>query len=221
MPSEPKRIVEQGYDAIGDRYTQWAATDEQDLRMPHVAKLFAVLPTGSEVLELGCGSGVPVTKALAGRFKVTGVDISKGQLDRAHVNVPTARLIHADMTTLRFRPEAFDAVVALFSITHVPREEHAELLARVRGWIKRGGYLLANLGAGDDPGTIEEDWLGTPMFFSGFDAATSKRMIVGAGFDIIEAEVIAHEEDGRPVEFLWVLARVDGAKTVTSTFRRV
>jgi hypothetical protein len=98
-------------------------------------------------------------------------------------------------------------VVALFCITHVPREEHAGLLTRIRGWMKPGGYLLANMASGDDPGTIDEDWLGTSMFFSGFDADTNRRLIQNAGFDIIEAEVITHEEDGQPISFLWVLAR--------------
>ena len=205
--TNPKRIVEQGYDAIADRYTEWATTNDPDLRMQHVAKLFEVVPSGSEVLELGCGSGVPVAKALAERYKLTGVDISKAQLDRAHVNVPTARFIQSDMMAGPFPAEAFDAVVALFCITHVPRGEHADLLAQMRSWIKPGGYLLANMGSGDDPGTIEEDWLGTPMFFSGFDAATNTRLLQEAGFDIIEAEVITHKEDGQPVAFLWVLAR--------------
>ena len=99
--TDPKRIVEQGYDAIADRYAEWATTNEPDLRMDHVAKLFEVLPPGSEVLELGCGSGVPVAGALAERYKVIGVDISKAQLDLAQVNVPMARLTEADMTAVR------------------------------------------------------------------------------------------------------------------------
>ena len=205
--TNPKRLVQQGYDEMGDRYTYLAVTDESDPRMPYVAKLLELLPPGSEVLELGCGAGVPVAKALAEQHRLTGIDISGAQLDRARVNVPGARLIQADMTAVPFRAATFDAVVALFSITHVPREEHAELLARISAWTKPGGYLLANMSARDDPGTIEDDWLGAPMFFSGFDAATNERMVQDAGFDIVEAGVIAHEEDGRPVAFLWILAR--------------
>jgi cyclopropane fatty-acyl-phospholipid synthase-like methyltransferase len=205
--TNPKRLVEQGYDAIADRYTELATADEPNLRILHVAKLVEVLPAGSDVLELGCGAGVPVARALAERYRLTGIDLSKTQVDRARINVPGARFIQADMTTARFPTGAFDAVVALFSITHVPREEHAELLSRIRGWIKPSGYLLANMASANDPGTIEDDWLGVPMFFSGFDAATNRRLIQDAGFDTIEADVITHEEDGRSVTFLWVLAQ--------------
>ena len=154
-------------------------------------------PAESDVLDLGCGAGVPVARALAQRYRLTGIDISKAQVDRARINVPSARFVQADMTTAGFPAGAFDAVVALFSIIHVPRDEHAELLRRIGGWIRPGGYLLANMASSDDPGTIEDDWLGVPMFFSGFDASTNRRLLQEAGFDTIDADVIAHEEDGR------------------------
>jgi ubiquinone/menaquinone biosynthesis C-methylase UbiE len=205
--TDPKRLVQQGYDAIADRYTRWTVSDESDLRATWLAKLAEILAAGSAVLELGCGAGLPVSRALAERYHLTGIDISSVQLDRARINVPNGRFVQADMTEAPFRPAAFDAVVALFSITHVPREEHAELLDRMRGLLRPGGYLLANMASSDDPGTIENDWLGTPMFFSGFDADMNRRLIKEAGFDLIESDVIMHEEDGRPVSFLWVLAQ--------------
>jgi cyclopropane fatty-acyl-phospholipid synthase-like methyltransferase len=204
--TDPKRLVERGYDVIADRYTE-LATSDADLRMQHVAKLDEVLHGGSEVLELGCGAGVPVARALAQRHSLTGIDISKAQIDRARRNVPNGRFFQADMMTARFSVRTFDAVVALFSITHLPREEHPELLSRIRAWLRPGGYLLANMASADDPGTIEGDWMGVPMFFSGFDASTNKSLIEDAGFDTIEEEVVTHEEDGRTVAFLWVLAQ--------------
>jgi cyclopropane fatty-acyl-phospholipid synthase-like methyltransferase len=205
--TDPKRLVQRGYDAIAERYTGWAVSDESDLRMQRLAQLVELLPPGSAVLELGSGAGLPVSKALAERYRLTGVDISNAQLQLARVNVPAARFIQADMATARFADASFDAVVALFSITHVPREEHEGLLGRIRGWLKPGGYLLANMASGNDPGTIEEDWLGTRMFFSGFDADTNRRLLQETGFDLMEADVIEQEEDGRPVSFLWVLAQ--------------
>jgi SAM-dependent methyltransferase len=207
--TDPKRLVQQGYDAIADGYACWAVADESDLRTKWLAKLVEMLPAGSAVLEMGCGAGLAVSRALAERYRLTGIDISWVQVDRARMNVPNARFVQADMTKTPFQPIAFDAVVALFSITHVPREEHAELLDQARGLLRPGGYLLANMAATDDPGTIEDDWLGTPMYFSGFDAATNQRLVQDAGFDLIEADVITHEEDGRPVSFLWVLAQTN------------
>ncbi len=49
-------------------------------------------------------------------------------------------------------PASFDAVVALYSMAHLPRERHAALLARIAGWLRPGGLFLASLGAGDRAG---------------------------------------------------------------------
>jgi cyclopropane fatty-acyl-phospholipid synthase-like methyltransferase len=207
VAKDPRKIVEQGYDAIGRRYSDRAATDEADLRILYVGKLFDRLPAGCRVLELGCGAGVPVAKALVNRYEVVGVDISSEQLVLAKLNVPTARFVRTDMRSIDFHGGAFDAVIALYSLTHVPREEHGDLLSRIHDWITQRGYALVNIGAGDDPGTVEDDWLGAPMFFSSYDADTNRQLIEGAGFEIIEASVIPQQERGRRVAFLWVLAQ--------------
>jgi hypothetical protein len=67
------------------------------------------------------------------------------------------------------------------------------------------------MGAGETPGSIEADWFGAPMFFSHYDTATNLRLIRAAGFEVLTAEVVAEMEDDRPVEFLWVVARVDSS----------
>jgi hypothetical protein len=63
------------------------------------------------------------------------------------------------------------------------------------------------MGTGNAPDSIEEDWLGVPMFFSSFDEATNKRLVQSVGFEMVSAEVIKQDEDGSKVEFLWVVAR--------------
>ena len=78
------------------------------------------------MLDIGCGAGVPVTQALSGRFAVTGVDISSEMVRQARANVPGATFIHGDITSVDFPDSSFDAVVAFYSIFHLPREEHPE-----------------------------------------------------------------------------------------------
>jgi hypothetical protein len=53
----------------------------------------------------------------------------------------------------------------------------------------------------------ENDWLGAPMFFSHFDAATNSQLIRLAGLQPFHEEIVEHIEDGCAVRFLWVLAR--------------
>lgn len=83
---------------------------------------------------------------------------------------------------------------------------HAALLMSIHRWLREGGWLLITFETGDQPGTVGE-WLGAPMFFSHFDAATNERLIRDAGFEIVRAEEEEQLEGGRPVPYLWVLAR--------------
>lgn len=128
---DPKRIVADGYDVIGDEYAKQVAESDQDDRQRYTRVFVDSLPSGSRVLDLGCGAGLPTTIRLAERFRVTGVDISERQISRARWNVPNATFVHADMASVDFPPAAFDGVVAFFSIVHVPRDEHSSLLRAV------------------------------------------------------------------------------------------
>jgi len=206
MAIDPKRIVADGYDEIALRYLDWSALAPSPERMRHLERLLGLLPPGAEVLELGCGAGVPVTQALAERCRVIGVDISAAQIELAERYVPDATFIQADMAALEFAPGSFDAVVAFYALTHVPRDEHAALLGRIATWLRPGGLLFATMGAADAPGGIEHDWLGAPMYWSHFDADTNRALVRQAGFALESAEVVTEDEDGVPVQFLWVVA---------------
>ena len=62
---EPKRIVERGYDAIADRYLAWSGERPSRARQRALELVLAELPADAEILELGCGAGIPMTAALA------------------------------------------------------------------------------------------------------------------------------------------------------------
>lgn len=151
-----------------------------------------------------------MTARLAEGREVTGVDISPGQIERARRNVPTASFVVADMTALEQPDASFDAVVAFYAMTHVPRSELPALLARIRQWLRPGGLLVATMGVEDDPGTVEADWLGVEMYFSHFSARRNRRLVEQAGFTIDEAEVHAEPGDRHGTRFLWVVARAPG-----------
>src|SRR2546425_384945 len=162
---EPKEIVARGYDAIALRYAEWAGRIESPA-ISWVRDLDGRLPDGADVLELGCGRGVPATRELARRHRVTGVDISAVQIELARHHVPEASFVHADATELDVAPASFDAVVALHLFGHVPSDEQAGLIARVATWLRPAGLFLSTFGAGDAGEEVDADWLGAPMFFA-------------------------------------------------------
>ena len=166
-----------------------------------------LIAADSDVLELGCGAGIPMTAALADGRRVTGVDISPGQIALARANVPAATFLVADMTGLAFPPHSFDAVVAFYSLTHVPRDEQEPLLGRIRDWLRPAGVLVATMGVEDDPGSVEQDWLGVDMYFSHFGARRNRRMVEAAGLVVESSEILAEPEDRHDARFLWIVAR--------------
>lgn len=208
---DPKRIVSEAYDQIAERYLEWRARQPRQEEITRWLNLLRdeVRP-GARVLDIGCGAGLPLTRALAEDFDVTGVDISARQVELARRNVPTARFIHGDVTALDFAPASFDAAVASYSLFHIPRGEHRTLFRLVARWLHPGGILLANFGIGNREVEYDEDWLGAPLFWSSFDAEGERAALASAGFELPLDSVETVIEDGRPHRFLLVVARKPG-----------
>lgn len=200
-----KQIVRDAYDKIAERYLEWSAASK--VRAHYLEKLLSVLPQSANILELGCGAGIPVTQALARRGNVIGADISPAQATLARKNAPSAEIICADMMALEFPAAGFDAVCAFYAITHLPREEHAELFRRVATWLNPGGYFLASLGVSETDGRTE-DWLGAPNYFSHHSAEKNLKLLHDAGLELCEQEITRQDLEGEEgLTFLWVIAR--------------
>jgi SAM-dependent methyltransferase len=204
---DPKEIVARGYDAIALRYAEWAGRVASPA-IEWLRDLDARLPDGADVLELGCGRGVPGTRHLARRHRVTGADISAVQIELARHHVPEASFVHADALELDIAPGSVDAVVALFFFGHIPMHEQRELIGRVSLWLREGGFLLATFGVGDPGEDIDADWLGAPMFFASLGGDSYLPLLRDCGLEPVREEVVTQHEPGHgDIAFHWVLAR--------------
>lgn len=191
----PKDVVRRGYDAVSLRYDEAYGSETKYRSL--LDELRRRIPAGGKVLDVGCGSGVPVARALAAAgCRVTGVDISGVQIRRARERVPRAEFVHADATAVSFGAASFDAVVSFFALIHIPLAEQPPLLRKIAGWLRPGGCFAATTGHGEWTGT-EENWLGggAPMWWSHADAATSREWIGRAGLTV-EREEFVPEGDG-------------------------
>ena len=208
MSDDPKQIIESGYDAVAERYAEWSQNEVVGSpAVGYLEKLLGMLSPDGAVLELGCGNGEPAARMLALGHRYTGVDISAEQLRRAQELVPAGSFVKGDYTKLEFPPSSFDAVVALYTLGHVPRGELPGLLTRIATWLRPGGILLATTGWRDHPDAVY-NWLGVPMFFSDLGQESNLSLIADAGLGLVENEVVCQDEgdEGKPC-FLWVLAR--------------
>ena len=186
-----KDIVRTGYNKIADRYLAERTADSEDVRL--LSDFIELLAHGAKVLDAGCGAGIPISRLLAELFDVTGVDFSEAQIELARKNVPNAKFICEDMTKLNFPEDSFDGICSYYAIIHIPREEHLALLANFQRTLMPGGVALLCLGAQHLIDDIDEDYLGTRMYWSHYDSGTYIEMLKGCGFSIIWAKYVKDE----------------------------
>ncbi|KAL5356164.1 S-adenosyl-L-methionine-dependent methyltransferase [Aspergillus floccosus] len=213
---QAKGNTKKAYDQIAPTYLQWSQNSFSQ-RMSYLKLLTPLLAERKEtheathILELGCGAGIPVTQSLAslGTVQITANDISSAQIDLAKKHLPpSVRLIQGDMMGLQFEPEEFDAVVAMYSIIHLPREEQTTMLERIFRWLKPGGLALMNFSAGEIVASSDPSWLGATegsVFWSGWGEHQTRRILRDTGFELLQDDVAVDPEDGG--DFLWVLAK--------------
>jgi cyclopropane fatty-acyl-phospholipid synthase-like methyltransferase len=170
-----------------------------------VRAFIADLPDGSRVLDVGCGNGIPATREIAAKHRAIGVDISPAQVALARSNVPNATFHCADAREIEFSAGSFDAIVALYLIDNVPREDYPTLFRKLAGWLRPGGRILLSAEPGDDPGRIYE-WLGVPMFINTLPAEEIAALLGQASLHVVQMEEESQLEGGREIEFVWFVA---------------
>jgi ubiquinone/menaquinone biosynthesis C-methylase UbiE len=112
-----------------------------------LAALDDAVPSGPpEVLDLACGQGTFTVAVGLARpaMKVTGLDISAGQLDRAARRAARAaaanvHFLRGDATRLAFAPASFRAVFSITSLHQIP--DHPAV-ARELGRVSAPGATL-------------------------------------------------------------------------------
>lgn len=195
VAEDPREVVRRGYDALSVRYDE--KYGGQTKYQAWLSELKEHIPAGGAVLDLGCGSGIPVARDLtAAGYRITGVDLSDVQVRRAMAAVPQAAFVRADIAAVDFDPVSFDAIVSFFALTHLPLEDQRPLLERIASWLRPGGLFVVTTGYRAWTG-VEENWLGggVPMWWSHADAATYRSWISGAGL-LIDREEFVPESDG-------------------------
>ena len=112
-------LVKNGYDEIGERYANdrghWPSNR-------YLGRFSRNLPRTAKILDLGCGTGVPIDRYLIGKgHEVVGLDISDRQLALARKNNPAAQYEAKDMQGLRDSEYSVDGLVYVRHLSHAPR----------------------------------------------------------------------------------------------------
>jgi len=118
-------------------YAAWAKAPSARL-----IGFLGLLPPGGSILELGCGAGNHLAEMLARGFVVRATD---GSPEMAEI---ASRRLNYPVEAMRFdelnEHEVFDGVWASACLLHVPREDLAGILARIRRCLKADGIFYAS-----------------------------------------------------------------------------
>ena len=182
-----RALVRRGYDACAQDY-------HESRKAQAPTELFGLLDRlddASEVLDVGCGAGLPIAGTLAKRHRVAGVDVSPEMVRLARRNVPAGEFKCADITSIDFDRSSFDAVVAICSLFHLPRDEQPALFQRLHRWLRPGGYLLCTLSHHDEAGYTEDDFFGVTMYWSNDGLSEYLDTLARVGFAVVETSSTA------------------------------
>ncbi|KAM0245285.1 hypothetical protein ACHAP5_005516 [Fusarium lateritium] len=220
VPVDMKARLLASYNAIAPKYNTWTER-HHNLRQTYLDKLIEHCPElllsddslKSHVLELGCGSGSPFLSTLLSRSSsvhVNANDLSDVQLDIARKNLATyegrVEFHPGDMMKLDFAPRSLTAVVALYSIIHLPQEEQRGIMRQIGSWLVPGGVFLSTFVVNEASVLVDEKWLDENgwMFWSGLGQdEVIKTLTQEAGLSIEHAEVEGDAEES----FLWIIAK--------------
>ena len=197
-----KDIVRKGYDRIAQKYM---GVRDQFVNNRYLLNFNSRLKPGSLILDLGCGAGKPIDRFLVNRgYKVIGMDISRKQIKLAKRNVPEARYVVKDISSLQKEEYKVDAVISFYTILHIPRETHQELFYIINSFLPEGGLILVTMGSSEMEGN--EDFYGVEMYWSHYGPEKNREIVEKAGFEVILDEIDASRIDKHQV----IIARKTG-----------
>ena len=165
-----------------------------------VTRVGSLLPAGTSVLDLGCGTGVPTAQLLtASDHRVVGVDISSGMLDLARAQVPAAEFVHADFKDLPDDFGRFEAVTAFFSLLMLSKADISRTVGKVAGWLQPGGYFAVGM-VNFDGDSLPFDFLGVPVTVSGYLQPDLAALLESHGFTVVDIETVDFTPTDGPQE---------------------
>jgi cyclopropane fatty-acyl-phospholipid synthase-like methyltransferase len=154
----------------------------------YLDKLIDIVGTDASVLDLGCGTGMPVMGYLLNQgLRVTGVDASCNMLEIAQQHLPSADFILADMRELSLNRK-FDALIAWHSFFHLPAEDQPAMFNIFKDHLNENGVLLFT--SGKEHGEAWSENGGENLFHASLDSARYQSLFEEHGF-----RVLAYRED--------------------------
>lgn len=142
-----------------------------------------LLPPASAVLDLGCGSGVPIGRYFIDHgVSVTGVDSAPEMIALFAKNLPDQDACVGDMRTLDMG-RRFSGILAWDSFFHLSHDHQRGMFPVFRKHAQPRAALMFTSGPsfGEAIGSLE----GEPLYHASLDADEYRALLKDSGFDVV------------------------------------
>ena len=181
MPSGADEIV-----GLYERHAHaWDGDRRPDLTVERawIERFVALLPAGSSILDIGCGSGQPIGKYLIEHgFDVVGVDSSPMLISKCRTRFPDHEWIVADMRTLSVG-RRFQGLIAWDSFFHLSHEHQRAMFSTFDKHAADGAALLFTTGAGH--GEARGSYHGEPLYHASLSPIEYLKLLGSHGFGVV------------------------------------
>lgn len=133
-----------GYERVSQEFlARRGRTPSIGIGVNEVRKWARTLPRGSNVIDLGCGPGFPVTAVLVDEgLRVFAVDAAPSFVAAFQRNLPNIPILCESVLESKLFDRKFDAVVAWGLIFLMSAEDQRRLIERFAEILEPGGRLL-------------------------------------------------------------------------------
>jgi SAM-dependent methyltransferase len=153
------------------------------MEKPWLDRFRALLPPAAPILDIGCGSAVPMAAYLieAGH-PVVGVDSSPAMIDASRERFAAQEWIVADMRTLALRRK-FSGLLAWDSFFHLCPDDQRAMFPVFAAHAAPGAGLMFT--SGPRHGEAIGDFGGEPLYHASLDAAEYRSLLDRNGFRVV------------------------------------
>jgi len=183
-----------------DLIAEWYASERIDQTgVPEAMALASSIPLGSLVLDVGCGNGIPITRALLGEnHRVVGLDSSGAMLAQFKQNCPEAFVVKGIVQSSPFADGVFDAAVAWGVMFHLNPEDAIRAIANVSRTLKRGAPFLFTSGDVDGFDAKESKMNGVTFRYFSYSVENYRHILGDHCFTLVDV----HADSGNNTYYL-------------------
>ena len=132
-----------GYEGIAEIYIQGRGRAVNGIGALTAYAWAQTFSIGSAILDLGCGTGIPVTKILLGAgLKAYAVDASPKMVKEFQQNFPDVPVACESVERSAFFNRTFDGIIAVGLMFLLPAESQRTLISKMALALNPGGSLL-------------------------------------------------------------------------------